>query len=116
MDWALNHFVFDRKEIKYILGEHQSIGAHTDIYQFQAGGVKIYRWTHPIRPFGTSTNRQCAGCSRLGTLRPNVTPTEILLKCNKCKDENRYTFPAGWEWIDGPMSKSDKGGAWIVYK
>lgn len=117
MDWALNHFIFNRREIKHILREHQSLGAHTDIIQFRAGKMDGYRWTHVgARPFGTSINPQCSVCKQLGSRKPKVkSELEIVLTCSGCQAETKYTFPHDSKWVDGSPSKGDERGAWLVY-
>ncbi|KIM40990.1 hypothetical protein M413DRAFT_28089 [Hebeloma cylindrosporum] len=103
MDWAVSHFVFERLNISSFLSDHQSLGAHTDIVQFQPGNTTTFRWTHPsIRPFGIGISKQCPGddCKRLKTRLPK-----------KCKDEAMYTLPEDWDWVD--KYKDDQGGAWL---
>ena len=90
MDLALSHFIFDRPKIENILHDHQNIGAHTDIVQFQAGIVTTFRWTHPgARPLGFGVYNQCLNCKRLKTqtAKPNDDHSKILLKCRECKAE-----------------------------
>jgi hypothetical protein len=119
MDWALNHFVFDRQKLEGFLREHQSLGAHTDIIQFQSGTTTTFRWTHPgARPFGNNINKQCPGCGRLKTRSPNLDPTgsKIRLVCSVCRYYgDTYVFPAGWVWAHSAPVKGDGGqGAWLV--
>lgn len=122
MDWALAHFVYDRPHIKYLLIEHQSLGAHTDIIQFQHGGSKVYRWTHVgAQPLGFHINPQCGQCYRLKTKTPKPTQEKsginhsaIVIRCTACKSQNMYAFPAGWDWVDNRPVKGEERGAWIV--
>ena len=119
MDWGLNHFLFDRSKIEQFLLEHQAIGAHTDIVQFQQGVTKTFRWTHVgARPLGFGTNPQCGTCKRLKTknAKPNEDHSEIIHRCSVCKSQLVFTFPHGWKWVQGPPSKGDERGAWLVFE
>jgi hypothetical protein len=124
MDWAVSHFVFERQDLNNFLREHQSLGAHTDIIQFQsdiitkANITTTFRWTHPgARPFGNDINKQCPGCNRLKTRSPNLdaSGSRIRLQCSKCPYYDDYDFPAGWKWVHSAPVKGDGGqGAWLV--
>jgi hypothetical protein len=119
MDWGLNHFLFDRPKIQQFLLEHQAIGAHTDIVQFQHSITKTFRWTHVgARPLGFSTNPQCGACNRLKTktAKPNEDHSEIIHRCSVCKSQFVFTFPCGWKWVHGLPSKGDERGAWLVFE
>lgn len=117
MDWTLMHFVYDRPHIKYFLMEHQSLGAHADIIQFEAGNTKTYRWTHVgVRPLGIGINQQCGQCNRLRTKKPKESQdhSEIVSTCTECKSQVTYTMLDGWKWVDRCPAKADDRGAWIV--
>ncbi|KAF8874813.1 hypothetical protein CPB84DRAFT_1667114, partial [Gymnopilus junonius] len=47
MDLALNYFVYGWKGLSQFLQEHQALGAHIDIIEFQAQRIFTYTWTHP---------------------------------------------------------------------
>lgn len=118
MDWALSHFVFERQKLESFLRDHQGLGAHTDIVQFQPTVTTTFRWTHPgARPFGNDIRKQCPGCGRLKTRSPNldVKGLSIRLQCSKCKYYgSTYDFPAGWDWVHSAPVKGDGGqGAWL---
>lgn len=117
MDLALSHFIFNRPKIENILHDHQNIGAHTDIVQFQAGIVTTFRWTHPgARPLGFGVYNQCLNCKRLKTqtAKPNDDHSKILLKCRECKAEFVFNLERGWRWVRTPPAKGDVRGAWLV--
>ncbi len=119
MDWGLNHFIFDRPKIERFLLDHQAIGAHTDIVQFQHSKTNTFRWTHAgARPMGFGTNPQCVVCHRLKTktAKPNEDHSEIVHRCSACKSEMVFKFPSGWKWVHGPPSKGDERGAWLVFE
>lgn len=117
MDLALSHFIFDRPKIENILHDHQNIGAHTDIVQFQASIVTTFRWTHPgARPLGYGIHNQCTNCKGLKTrsAKPNEDHSRIVLRCRVCKYEIVYNLPEGWGWVRSPPAKGDVRGAWLV--
>jgi hypothetical protein len=117
MDWALSHFVFDRPKVEYLLREHQALGAHTDIVQFKSGDTKKFRWTHPgARPLGYGINPQCQSCKQLKTKvpKPNTDHSQIVIRCSHCKSETFFALPPNWNWVNGPPSKGDERGAWLV--
>ena len=116
MDWALSHFVFDRLKIEHLLHEHQALGAHTDIVQFESGDMKRFRWTHPgAWPLGYGINPQCGSCKRLKTKAPKPgADSTIVIRCSHCKSETLFTFPPKWKWVKGPPPKDDERGAWLV--
>ena len=119
MDLAVNHFIFERGKLDGFLRDHQSLGAHTDIVQFQSGITTTFRWSHPgARPFGNDINKQCPGCKRLKTRSPNIDASglRIRLLCSVCKySGDPYVFPAGWGWVHSAPVKGDAGqGAWLV--
>jgi hypothetical protein len=119
MDWGLNHFLFDRPNIQHFLLDHQAIGAHTDIVQFEHGIIKTFKWTHVgARPLGFSTNPQCGTCKCLKTktAKPNEDHSEITVRCSVCKSQSIFIFPQGWKWVHGPPSKKDERGAWLVFE
>jgi len=123
MDWALSHFIHERRSLSTFLMDHQTLGAHTDIIQFQNKMTTTFRWTHPgIRPFGESVvTRQCPNgeCNRLKMVSPTVSRNgmNIRLQCEVCHEEATYTFPTDWAWVDGAPVKGDHGqGAWLVHK
>ena len=112
MDLTLSHFVFGRPNLDGFLREHASLGAHTDIIEFQAGKTTTFRWTHPgSRPLGFPINKQCPNCNRLKTRVPkqNDNGTSILVRCSACKHTVTYVLPAGWNWTHGPPVKGDQG-------
>ena len=116
MDWGLSHFVFDRPKIKYLLREHQALGAHTDILQFQSGKIRTFRWTHPgSRPLGHGINPQCNDCKRLKMRvpKPNADHSQITFHCSACKSKTIFDHPSGWKWVNGPPLKGDEQGAWL---
>lgn len=115
------HFVFDQPNIEYFLREHQALGAHTDIIQFQSGKMTTFKWTHTgTRPLGFGINPQCPSCKRLKTNSPkaNKNYSEIVLQCSECKATQVFTFPSGWKWMHGPpptgKGLKDERGAWLV--
>ena len=119
MDLALNHFVFDRPGLQGFLRDHQALGAHTDIIQFQPGQTMTYRWTHPgARPLGFNIHKQCPNCQRLKTRVPTINRDgSITLQCSGCTKEVTYNLPHGWEWLLNVPKKGDQGqGAWLIYK
>lgn len=119
MDWALYHFIYERLSLSSFLNDHQTLGAHTDIIQFEQKKTTTFRWAHPgTRPFGVGITKQCPNpdCNRLKTLSPKASEDgmTIHLRCSVCKYEATYMFPAGWAWVDGPTVKGDHGqGAWL---
>lgn len=122
MKWGLSHFVFDQRSIENLLLEHQNIGAHTDIVQFQSGKTHTFRWTHEgARPLGFGINPQCKECKRLKTKsskhpqgQPKIDHSQICIRCSACQFEEVFTFPDGWKWVHQAASKRDERGAWIV--
>ena len=117
MDWVLSHFVFERPRLENIIHDHQGLGAHTEIVQFQSGNIRTFRWTHPGACLLGFINNQCSNCKRLKTRVPkkNDNPLEIDLQCMVCKVVTSYRKPPGWEWVHGPVSKGDEHGAWLVH-
>lgn len=119
MDLTLSHFVFERPKLDGFIRDHASLGAHTDIIEFQPGKTTIFRWTHPgARPLGCPVNKQCPNCDRLKTRTPksNADGSSIAFRCTVCLHEDTYTLPSGWNWIHGPPVKGDQGqGAWLYY-
>lgn len=121
MSWVLTHFVFDRREIKYILPEQQALGAHTDIIQFQKGNITVFRWTHAgARPMGVVISKQCPNCKKLKTRSPVKLPKKqslrkVLLRCSSCQKTTPYELPSEWKWVDKPALKGDNRGAWIYH-
>jgi len=119
MDWALSHFVFGRPKLDGFIREHASLGAHTDIIEFQPGETTIFRWSHPgARPVGFHISKQCPACGRLKTRKPmpNEDGTSVIFKCRVCRNRTIYTLPDGWNWTHGPAVMGDQGqGAWMHY-
>ncbi|KIM38491.1 hypothetical protein M413DRAFT_76005 [Hebeloma cylindrosporum] len=118
MDWALNHFVFERQGLNTFIRDHQALGAHTDIIQFQPDKTTTFKWTHPgARPFGFDINKQCPYCQRLKTRVPRIEADgSVCLRCSKCMKEVTYNLPHGWTWLHSAPFKGDQGqGAWLVH-
>jgi hypothetical protein len=118
MDWAVNHFIFERPTLNGFLRDHQALGAHTDIIQFQPGKTTTFKWTHPgARPFGIDINKQCPDCQRLKTRSPKINVDgSICLRCSGCRKEVKYELPRGWTWLHNPPVKGDQGqGTWLVH-
>ena len=119
MSWVLSYFVFDRRNIKYILPEQQALGAHTDVIQFQDGKTTVFRWTHAgARPMGVGINKQCPTCKQLKTrslvqLPKKEQRKKAILCCSSCKQDTVYKLPPAWSWLHKPASKGDGRGAWI---
>lgn len=117
MDWAVSHFVYERLNIVTFLTDHQTLGAHTDIIQYQPEVTTTFRWTHPgSRPFGFTVSKQCPGkdCNRLKTRSRKANPAAdvITLQCSQCKHETSFKLDPKWKWTDG---KRDEGG-WLFLK
>jgi len=65
MDIVMNCFVTERHNIKPVLVDNCSLGAHANVVHFDTklSKVKTYTWSHLlIRPFGESTPMQCTKC------------------------------------------------------
>jgi hypothetical protein len=117
MDIALTNFIYDRLGLDSILRQHQELGAHTNVIEFQRGKVSTFRWTHPgARPMGEDIAGQCCECNRLKTTSPKVSQDKntIIIKCTFCKFEKAFNFPPDWTWVSGPPLKGDERGAWLV--
>lgn len=117
MDIALQHFIYKRTNLAHILQDQQELGAHTDIIEIQSRKISTFRWSHPgARPMGFDISNQCSICARLKTFKPTVSPskTQVSLECTSCKNIAVYEFPTGWNWVNGPPTKSDIRGAWLV--
>lgn len=117
MDLELQHFIYDRTNLVFILRGQQELGAHTDIIEFQSGKISTFRWTHHgSRPMGFGFVDQCSNCHHLGTLKPIVIQddAEVALKCSNCKEKTVYKLTSGWKWVNKPPLKGDERGAWIV--
>lgn len=121
MSWVLTHFVFDQRNIKYILPEQQALGAHTDIIQFQEGNTTVFRWTHAgARPMGVVITKRCPHCGKLKTRSPVKLPKKqrlkkVILHCSSCKKSTPYKLPPKWNWVHKPALKGDNRGAWIYH-
>jgi len=118
MDWALNHFILDRPKLEGFLCDHQGLGAHTNIIQFQLNITMSFKWTHPgACPFGVDINKQCPNCQRLKTRTPRINvDSSICLRCSGCKKEVMYNLPNDWKWVHNAPVKGDQGqGAWLFH-
>jgi hypothetical protein len=109
MDWAVSHFIYERLNITTFLSDHQTLGAHTDIIQFQPGVTTTFRWTHPgSRPFGFGVSKQCPqkDCKRLKTRsrKGKSTADRISLQCSQCKHEVSFQLDPAWTWCDGEVA------------
>lgn len=116
MEFALQHFVYDRDSLVPILRGQQELGAHTDVVEFQGNKTSTFRWTHHgARPMGFGFVNQCANCHFLQTLKPTINrkDTEVVMKCSNCNYTTTYNFPRGWNWVAKPPAKGDDRGAWI---
>ena len=112
MDWAVSQFVFERTKLTSFLSDHQTLGAHTDIIQYQPGITTYFRWTHPgMHPFGFGVSKQCP-CKRLKTRtrKRSSTENQISLQCSQCKHEVSFQLDNTWTWSDGKGNE----GAWLV--
>jgi len=114
MDWAVSHFIFERLNITSFLSDHQTLGAHTDIIQYQPGMTTTFRWTHPgSRPFGFGVSKQCPqeDCKRLKTRSRKGSSTAdcISLQCSQCKHKVSFHLDPTWTWCDG----KDGEVAWL---
>lgn len=117
MDLALHNFVYDRPNLSNILRDHQDLGAHTNIIDFQPGRISTFMWIHAgLRPMGVGISKQCLDCKRFKTLHPTVNSeySEIDITCSACDKSRKFTFPAGWKWTQKPPVKGDERGAWLV--
>lgn len=118
-DLALFHFVFDQRHLQNFLLKQQAISVHTDIIQFQTSSIKTFKWTHVgARPLGFGVNLQCGFCKRLKTKKPEPAKdhSKIDIRCLNCQDITSFSLTPGWKWVQGPPSKKDDRGAWLVSK
>jgi len=117
MDWALNHFIFDRPGLHGFLRDHQALGAHNDIIQFQSNETTTFKWTHPgACPMGFDINKQCPNCQQLKTRVPKINADgSIGLRCSQCKKGVAYNVPQAWKWLHNAPNRGDQGqGAWLI--
>jgi transcription elongation factor Elf1 len=118
MNVALQHFIYNRTNLTHILQDEQELGAHTDIIEIQSKTISTFRWSHPgARPMGFGVSNQCPDCNHLKPFKPNINPskTQVSLECTFCKNKVDYDFPNGWKWLNGPPTKSDIRGSWLVH-
>ncbi|KAF8801925.1 hypothetical protein BYT27DRAFT_7114022, partial [Phlegmacium glaucopus] len=98
-------------KLENILRDHQNIGAHTDIVQFQHGNTTTFRWTHPgAHPLGFGINNQCPSCKQLKTRvpKPSSNNSKVLLRCSVCMHQTLYDLPPRWVCVHPPAPKGDE--------
>jgi hypothetical protein len=124
MDLVIQCFIFIRPNLKVILQDHQSLGAHTSIIDISANAFTKYTWVHVgSRPFGESFVRQCPTCLRLQFKPPKFQgDSRIIYECKyinpedgeKCHGKHIFDMPAGAFWVyDKPPGKGDSRGTWM---
>jgi hypothetical protein len=103
MDIVMNHFITQRRDIKPILSDNSSLGAHANIvhFDFVLKKIKTYIWSHPVnRPFGNPMPTQCLSCGSLRSRRTVKSRTNlkvVVLECQapKCDNLMQYDCPDG---------------------
>jgi hypothetical protein len=77
MDVALNWFIHLKSPTSGFIGNHPTLGMHTDVYLFEKKGVqRRFTWSHPgLRPWGMVAPVQCPKCL---SPKPWIKPTVDL--------------------------------------
>lgn len=118
---SLTWFIQSR-EVTSLLKNHQSLGAHTDIFMLKPGCKIIhYVWSHPvIKPFGDSPGEQCkhCGCFRPWKLVKEVAShgqlDSVLLQCRVCLKPTKTFLRQGKTRVGNGKSKKDERGDWYI--
>lgn len=109
------HFIYNRTNLEPILLECQELGAHTNVIEFKSAKAHTFTWMHPgACPMRVGISHQCIRCSCLRTVKPitGSIDSAAVLKCSVCGNVQTYSFPTGWNWVQG--GKGDRQGAWLV--
>jgi len=133
----LQCYVYNKSKVESILHQHQSLGAHSDIFLFREcpeGETYMCErliWTHEgAKPVGNAVPLQCEAC---GSIRPwsvkgkpnrnnGLEKNLVTHRCKwpKCSSRNgsgiTYTLPVSVSWIKEPVAKGDDRGGWVLEK
>ncbi|KIM36001.1 hypothetical protein M413DRAFT_32043 [Hebeloma cylindrosporum] len=136
-DLMLKCYVYNKSKVEAILHQHQSLGAHSDIFLYHERPTnEIYLcerliWTHEgVKPVGYPVPLQCEAC---GSIRPWVVkakPKEkiqsgknfVVHMCRwpQCSSRESsgisYVLPKEIQWVKEPVSKGDDRGGWVLEK
>jgi hypothetical protein len=118
MDLFIQVFIFDRRNLKAVLQDHQALGAHTGIIDISTNKLTKYSWVHfGNRPFGEVFTRQCPKCSRIKFQPPEFQGHDtVFYRCldKGCDGFYKFEKPAKAYWVYGkPPVKGDSRGTWM---
>jgi hypothetical protein len=133
----LQYYVYNRSKVEPILTQHQSLGAHSDIFLFRErpeGETYLCErliWAHEgIKPVGVPAPLQCDLCGSIQPWQSKGRPNGdkgpeksfIIHQCKwrSCSSRTgpgiQYNFPASAKWVRQPVAKNDSRGGWVLEK